>query len=93
MAKTKVLHNKPVTQRPVNVDKSVIEEVQNSMGQRVSQVETDMRNGINRRIQAGWESFKEHKVVPKTNIPNSLEKKLYNQCVLAAMTYDLRRGH
>ena len=86
MAKTKVLRNKHVTQRPVIVGGSVIEEVHSYiyLGQRVSLLETDMANEISRRIQAGWKSFKEHKIVLKSNIPNSL-KKLYNQCVLPAI--------
>ena len=46
-----------------------------------------MGNEINRRIQAGWKSFNDHKIVLKSNIPNSLEKKLYNRCVLPAMTF------
>ena len=58
------------------------------LGQRVSLVETDMGNEINRQIQASWKSFNEHKIVLKSNIPTtcSLKKKLYNQCVLPAMT-------
>ena len=50
MAKTKVLRNKHVTQRPVIVGGSVIEEVQSyiRLGPRVSLVETDMAIEINR---------------------------------------------
>ena len=89
MAKTIVLRNKHVTQRPVIVEGSEIEEVQSNiyLGQRVSLVDTDMGNEINRRIQAGSESSNDHKIFLKSNIPNSLKKKLYNQCVLPAMTY------
>ena len=46
-----------------------------------------MGNEINRRIKAGWKSFNEHKIVLKSNIPNSLKKKLCNQYMLPAMTY------
>ena len=51
MAETKVLRNKHVTQRPVIVEGSVIEQVQRYvyLGQIVSVVETDMGNEINRR--------------------------------------------
>ena len=56
-------------------------------GQRLSPLERDIANEINRRIQAGWKSFNDHKIVLKINIPNSLKKKLYNQCVLPAMTF------
>ena len=65
--KTKLLRNKHVTQRPVIVGGSVIEEVQSYiyLGQRVSLLETDMANEINRRIQAGWKSCNEHEIVLK----------------------------
>ena len=46
-----------------------------------------MANEINRRIRAGWKSFNDHKIVLKSNIPNSWKKKLYSQCVLLKMTY------
>ena len=83
MAKTKVLRNKHVTQRPVIVEGSVIEEVQMyiCLEQRVCLIETDMRNEINRRIQAGWKSFDEHKIALKSNIPNSLKKAVQLMCV------------
>ena len=76
--KTEVLRNKHVTQRPVIIEGSVIEEVQSYvyLGQRVSLVETDMGNEIDRRIQAGWKSFNEHKIVLKSNTPKSLKLKL-----------------
>ena len=62
MAKTKVLCNKHVTQRPVIVEGRKIEEVQSyiCLGQRVGLVDIDMANGINWQIQAGWKSFSEH---------------------------------
>ena len=67
MVKTKVLRIKHVIQRPVIVGGSVIEEAQSYMylEQRVSLVETDMGNEINRQIQAGWKSFNDHKIVLK----------------------------
>ena len=52
MAKAKEDRNKHVTQRPVIVEGSVIEEGESYIyeGQRVSLVKTDMGNEINRRI-------------------------------------------
>ena len=89
-----MLRNKHVTQRPVILEGSVIEEVQSYiyLGQRVSLVETDMGNKINGRIQAGWKSFNEYKIVIKSDFPNSLKTKLYNQCVLPVMPMHLRLG-
>ena len=87
MAKTKVLRNKHVTQRPVIVEGSVTEEVHVQsyiyLRQRVSLVfETDIGNEINRRIQA-----RGHKIILNISLPKNLKKKLYNECVLPAMTY------
>ena len=95
MSKTKVLRNKHVTKRLVIVEGSENEEVQSYthvhvyLGQRVSLVERDMGNEINRRIQVGWKTFKDNKIIPKSNIPNSVKKKLYAQCtcMLPATTY------
>ena len=42
---------------------------------------------INRRTQADGKSVNKHQIVLKSNIPNNLKNKLYNQCVLPAMTY------
>ena len=80
MARAKVLRNQHATQRPVFVEGSEIEEVQSYiyLGERVSLVEIDMANEIHRRIQASWKSFNYHKIVLKSNVPNSLKKKLYN---------------
>ena len=74
---------------PVFFEGSEIEEVQSYiyLGLRVSLVETDTENEINRGIQSGWKSFNEHKIVLKSNILYSLKRKLYNQYVLPAMTY------
>ena len=41
----------------------------------------------NRLIQAGWKIFYEFKVVLKSNIPLSLKRNPYNQCILQAMAY------
>ena len=53
------LCNKHVTQRPVIVGGSVIEELQSYIfsGQRVNLVEKDLGNEINRQIQAGLKSL------------------------------------
>ena len=41
-----------------------------------------------RRIKAGWSCFGRHKdILCNRNIPMSLRRKVYNQCVLPTMTY------
>ena len=46
-----------------------------------------MSGEINRRIQAGWKVFNDNKFLLKSNIPNSLKRKLHDTCILPAMTY------
>ena len=61
------------------------------LGQRVSQVETDMENEIRGEFRkVGKVSTIINR--PKSNIPNSLKKKLYNECVLPAMTWTLTKA-
>ena len=89
MSKTKILRNKHVDQRQVLIQGNKIEEAHSYiyLGQRISLMETDIESEVNRRIQAGWKSFHDHKTVLKANIPLSLKRKLYNQCILPTMTY------
>ena len=89
MNKTKVLRNKHVDQKQVIVEGKIIEGTESYiyLGQKVSLIETNIESEINRRIQAGWKAFNDNKTFLKSNIPISLKRKLYNQCILPAMTY------
>ena len=89
MDKTKILSNSHVAPGVVKIGDNEIEQVNSYvyLGQRISLIDKDMQGEINRRIQAGWKSFNDNKALPKSNIPLSLKRKLYNQCILPAMTY------
>ena len=89
MDKTKILSNAHATPGIVKVEEYEIEQVNSYiyLGQRESLREKDQEGEINRRIQAGWKSFNDNKDILKSNIPLSLKRKLYNQCILPAMTY------
>ena len=87
--KTKMMRNAHTNNGRLMVDNHEIQEVQSYiyLGQRLSLQEKDMNQEISRRIQAGWLAYNNNKVVFGSNIPISLKRKVFNQCVLPAMTY------
>ena len=89
MEKTKILRNPHAAQGAVRIGNTVIEEVGSYvyLGQKISLQTKDMVSEVTRRTQAGWRAFKENADILKGNVPLSLKRKLYNQCVLPAMTY------
>ena len=40
-----------------------------------------------KRIAAGWGAFGQYRDILKSKMPLSLRRKVYNQCIQAAMTY------
>ena len=89
MEKTKVLRNKHTDSYAVKMDGNEIEEVESYiyLGQKISLKEGGMSSEIDRRIYAGWRVYNENKFLFESNIPNSLKRKLHNQCIVPAMTY------
>ena len=89
MEKTKILRNPHATQAIVRIGGNVIEEVDSYvyLGQRISLQSKGMNSEVNRRIHAGWRAFNENTDILKSNVPMSLKRKLYHQCVMPAMTY------
>jgi hypothetical protein len=89
MEKTKILKNQYVIPHSVFINDTEIEQVDSYiyLGQRVSLVDKAIDKEIARRIQAGWKAFNENKDILTSNAPMCLKRKLYNQCILPAMTY------
>ena len=56
------------------------------LGQLIT-MRNDKSDEIKRRIAAGWGAFGQNRYVLKSNMPLSLKRKVYNQCIQAAMTY------
>src|SRR5271154_6619906 len=50
-------------------------------------MKNDKLDEIKRRIAAGWRAFGQYREILKSKMPLSLERKVYNQCIQAAMTY------
>ena len=50
-------------------------------------MQNDKADEIKRRIVAGWTAFNKNRDIMKSKVPMCLKRKVYNQCVLTAMTY------
>ena len=74
---------------PIKVNNNNIEAVEEYiyLGQRFSLLDKGQEKEIQRRINAGWAAFANHKDIFKSNMPLSLKRKVYNACVLPAITY------
>jgi hypothetical protein len=88
MKKTKVMFNKFTRQAEVQVNGISIEKVDEYvyLGQLVT-MQSDKTDEIKRRIVAGWAAFNRSRDIMKSKMPVCLKRKVYNQCVLGAMTY------
>ena len=86
--KTKVMISSRVGSRGVKLERECIEEVNNYiyLGQNISLQETN-QGEIKRRIQHRWAAFNKLSNILRSNLPINLKRKLFNQCVLSAMTY------
>ena len=99
MAKTKVLD---VDNTPINVNNVLIENVQGyvSLGQHYSLKENNQDTEIQQRIMSGWAAYAKHRdiliiiiiimaemAIFKSNLAICLKVRVYNSCVLPAMTY------
>ena len=70
------------------IDGKTLEEVEEYiyLGQRIT-LKKDYDGEIKRRIKIGWKTFGINRDVLKSKMPMCLKRKVYNQCVIPAMTY------
>ncbi|KAJ0169495.1 hypothetical protein K1T71_015082 [Dendrolimus kikuchii] len=80
--KTKVMFNEHVMPRPVNVDGSPLEVVQEYvyLGQKIQVGKHGLEREANRRIQLGWAAFGNLRHVFSSTIPQCLKTKVFEQC-------------
>ena len=57
------------------------------VGQRFSLRDKNQDPEIRRRIKAGWQAFGRYSNIMKGNLPICLKRKVYNQCILPAISY------
>ena len=74
---------------PIYVNNTQIENVESYvyLGQRFSLRDKNQDKEILRRITAGWTAYAKHRDIVKSNFAICLKRKVYNSCVLPAMTY------
>ena len=88
MKKTKVMFNTYAAKSRMHIGPYEVESVDEYiyLGQRVS-MENDKSEEIKRRITAGWIAFNNYRDILRSKIPMCLKRRVFNQCVLPAMTY------
>jgi ribonuclease HII len=57
------------------------------LGHRISLQERNQEQEIKRRIIAGWKAFGRNNDIMKSNMPICLKRKVFDQCILPAITY------
>ena len=88
MKKTKVMFNEYCLEHPLHVEQEPVEHVQEYvyLGQLVT-MQSDKTAEIKRRIATGWGAFSKYRDIMQSKIPMCLKRKVYHQCIQAAMTY------
>ena len=88
MKKTKVMFNEYCLEHPLHVEQEPVEHVQEYvyLGQLVT-MQSDKTAEIKRRIATGWGAFSKYRDILQSKIPMCLKRKVYHQCIQAAMTY------
>jgi len=88
MKKTKVMFNEYCLEHPLHVGQEPVEHVQEYvyLGQLVT-MQSDKTAEIKRRIATGWGAFSKYRDIMQSKIPMCLKRKVYHQCIQAAMTY------
>ena len=86
ISKTKIMVE---NNTPIYVNNTQIENVESYvyLGQRFSLRDKNQDKEILQRITAGWTAYAKHRDIFKSNFAICLKRKVYNSCVLPAMTY------
>ncbi len=93
MKKTKIVYNKHLIGRQIMIGNEAVElmEEYTYLGQMVSANPAHEKEI--RRIGMGWRAFDRQSLVMNSNLPLSLKKKVYNQCILPVLTYGSETWH
>ncbi len=90
MKKTKIMYNKHLTRRQIMIGNEALELVEEYtyLGQMVIANPAHEKE-IRKRIGMGWSAFGKHNLVMNSNLPLSMKRKVYNQCIIPVLTYGL----
>ena len=88
MKKTKVMFNNQLAGQQIRIGKETIERVEEytCLGQTISATPNHEKE-IRKRIGMGWSAFGKHGIIMNSNMPLSLKRKVYSQCILPVLTY------
>ena len=89
MSKTKVMFNMYADNKEMKIGSETLEEVSKYtyLGQEIWPDGNQVQE-IKRKTQAGWAAFSRYKdILTDKTMPNCLKRKLFNQCILPAITY------
>jgi len=88
MKKTKTMFNKFISKKQIHIQHTAIEEVEDYiyLGQLIK-MDHRQYDEVRRRVRSGWGAFGKLNEVMQSNMPLCLKRKVFNQCVLPAMTY------
>ena len=87
-SKTMIMFNDKVTPQDIKIDGKDLEQVDEYiyLGQLIK-LKKDHDSEIKRRKKIGWMTFGKNQDIFKSKMPICLKRKIYNQCVIPAMTY------
>ncbi|NNK28772.1 MAG: reverse transcriptase family protein, partial [Flavobacteriaceae bacterium] len=88
-SKTKRMSNNKVPPSKVEIKGTEIELVSSYvyLGHKISFTDINQAEEINRRIQLAWAAFGKYSDIFRSNLPVSLKRKVYNQCIIPTMSY------
>ena len=86
--KTKVMYNDFAFREKIITSNVEVEQVNSYiyLGQEIS-MDGSIMNEINRRIRIAWSTFGKNSLILRSKLPICLKRKVFNQCVLPALTY------
>ncbi len=87
MKKTKIMYNKHLTGRQIKAGNEVLELVEEYTYLKQMVCANPAHEKEIRIIGMGWSAFGKQNLVMNCNLPLSLKRKVYNQCILLVLTY------
>lgn len=87
--KTEFVTNTPDTDETISIHGNIIKKTQTYtyLGQAITLGKQNQEMEIDRRIRLGWAAYGKLKHIFNMNIPLLLKSKVYNECILPAVTY------
>ena len=87
-SKTKVMFNDNMQSEEIKIGTETLEEVNEYiyLGQ-IIKLTYDKDSEVKRRINIGWKAYNKYRYIMRSDMPLSLKRKIFNHCIIPAMTY------